>query len=375
MSTRKSLNICLEIIIIFWIYRFTIHLGNGRTQIRAKLPPTFKPNCSIFPGSSPISTSHPSSSPQASQFPTTPSPISSGPSPTANSKLFLFPRVSHQLSTPAILFSFGLLPNLHLPPFQFPPGFPISNHPFSNFFRPFPNCQLQTIPFSSGVSPASNSRYPIFFWTSPQPPPPTLPVPSRLPNFQPPLLQFLQALPQLPTPNYPFFLRCLTSFQLQVSYFLWTSPQPPPPTLPVPSRLPNFQPPLLQFLQALPQLPTPNYSFFLRCLTSFQLQVSYFLWTSPQPPPPTLPVPSRLPNFQPPLLQFLQALPLLPTPNNFFFLRCLWTSFLWTSPQPPTPTTHYSIFIRLHSSNWIIFWIRLCCCPCFLYLRLLAFFR
>ena len=223
MSTRKSLKISLEIIIIFWICRLTTHLANVASCF---------PLCQFT---------------QAPQFPTTTSPISSG-----------FPK----LPTPPGPFPSGLTSGVSPTSTSHSPSFPISNHHFSNFFRlPQISNTTWSIPFRPYLRCLPNFHLPL-----PKLPhfhPPLLQFLQASPNFQHHLVHSLQALPQVTsntTWSIPFrpYLRCLPNFHL-----------------PLP-KLPHFQPPLLQFLQA-----SPNFQHHLVHSLQALPQVS------PQLPPPT----------------------------------------------------------------------------------------
>ena len=298
MSTRKSLKISLEIIIIFWICRLTTHLANVASCF---------PLCQFT---------------QAPQFPTTTSPISSG-----------FPK----LPTPPGPFPSGLTSGVSPTSTSHSPSFPISNHHFSNFFRlPQISNTTWSIPFRPYLRCLPNFHLPL----------------PKLPHFQPPLLQFLQA-----SPNFQHHLVHSLQALPQVS------PQLPPPT-PQASPFPTTTSPISS---GFPKLPTPP-GPFPSGLTSgvsptstshspsfpisnhhfsnfFRLpQISNTTWSIPfRPylrclPNFHLPLP-KLPHFQPPLLQFLQA-----SPNFQHHLVHSLQALPQVSPQLPPPTPQASPF-------------------------------
>ena len=381
MSTRKSLKISLEIIIIFWICRLTTHLANVASCF---------PLCQFT---------------QAPQFPTTTSPISSG-----------FPK----LPTPPGPFPSGLTSGVSPTSTSHSPSFPISNHHFTNFFR---------------LPQTSNTTWSIPF--RPYLPNFHLPLP-KLPHFQPPLLQFLQAspnfqhhlvhslqalpqvspqlppptpqaspfptttspissgFPKLPTPPGPFPSGLTSgvsptstshspSFPISNHHFsnFFRLPQISNTTWSIPFRpylrcLPNFHLPLLQaspfptttspISSGFPKLPTPSGPFpsgltsgVSPTSTSFPISNHHFsnFFRLPQtsnthlvhslqalPPNFHLPLP-KLPHFQPPLLQFLQASP------NFQHHLVHSLSGL-TSGVSPTSTSHSPSFpiSNHHFSNF-----------------------
>ena len=340
MSTRKSLKISLEIIIIFWICRLTTHLANVASCFplcqftqAPQFPTTTSPISSGFPklptppGPFPSGlTSGVSPTSQASPFPTTTSPISSG-----------FPK----LPTPPGPFPSGLTSGVSPTSTSHSPSFPISNHHFSNFFRlPQTSNTTWSIPFRPYLRCLPNFHLPL----------------PKLPHFQPPLLQFLQASPNFqhhlvhslqaftsgvsPTstshsPSFPISNHHFSNFFRlpQISNTTWSIPfRPylrclPNFHLPLP-KLPHFQPPLLQFLQA-----SPNFQHHLVHSLQALPQVS------PQLPPPT-PQASPFPTTTSPISSGFPKLPTPPGPFPFRpYLRCLPNFHLPLPQASPFPTT------------------------------------
>ena len=305
MSTRKSLKISLEIIIIFWICRLTTHLANVASCFplchSPKLP-NFQPPLLQFLQASPnfqhhlvhslqalpqVSPQLPPPTPQASPFPTTTSPISSG-----------FPK----FPTPPGPFPSGLTSGVSPTSTSHSPSFPISNHHFSNFFRlPQTSNTTWSIPFRPYLRCLPNFHLPL----------------PKLPHFQPPLLQFLQA-----SPNFQHHLVHSLQALPQVS------PQLPPPT-PQASPFPTTTSPISS---GFPKLPTPPGQ------------------VSPQLPPPT-PQASPFPTTTSPISSGFPKLPTPPGPFPSGLTSGVSPTSTSHSPSFPISNHHFSNFFRLPQTS------------------------